>query len=65
MSTHTVTVTLDVEITNPAVLRAIPGVSGDGERSQLQSALDVGLRELEQLTGRYGMKVSNATATVA
>ena len=65
MSTHTVTVTLDVEITNPAVLRSIPGVSGGDEGAQLQSALDVGLRELEQLSGRYGMKVSNATASLA
>jgi len=65
MSTHTVTVSLTVEVINPAVLRSIPGVSGGDERAQLQSALEVGLRELESLTGRYGIKVSDATATVA
>ena len=66
MSTHTVNATITVEITNPAVLAAIPGVSaaaGD-ERAQLQAAVDAGLRELTSLGGRYGFSVTDATATV-
>ena len=67
MSTHTVTVTLTVEVANSAVLSVIPGVNAAGadERAQLQAAADAGLRELQSIGGRYGLKVSNATATVA
>ena len=67
MITHTVNVTLTVEVTNSAVLAVIPGVQaarGD-ERAQLQAAVDSGLRELQSLGGRYGLKVSDATATVS
>jgi len=67
MTTHTVNVTLTVEVTNSAVLAVIPGVQaarGD-EKAQLQAAVDSGLRELQSLGGRYGLKVSDATATVS
>ena len=67
MSTHTVTATITVEITDPTVLAAIPGLhaAGDDERAELQAAADAGLRELKSLVGRYGLRVSEATATVA
>jgi len=66
MSTHTVTVTLLVEVTNSKVLAVIAGAQAGGdERAELQAAADAGLRELKSLVGRYGLRVSEATATVA
>jgi len=67
MTTHTVSVILTVEVTNPAVVSMIPGVraAGGDEKAQLQAAVDAGLRELQSLGGRYGLKVSDASATVS
>ena len=67
MTSHTVTATLTVEVANPAVLGMIPGVraAGADERAQLQAAVDAGLRELQSLGGRYGFKVTEATAAVS
>ena len=67
MTTHTVTATLTVEIADPRVLKSIPGVNaaGDDERAQLQAAATAGLRELQSMGGRYGFRITDATATVS
>lgn len=66
MTTHSVSVTLTVEVANPAVLSMIPGVQAAGdEKSQLQAAVDAGLRELRSIAGRYGMKVSDASGSIS
>ena len=66
MSTHTVTATITVEITDPTVLAAIPGLhaAGDDERAQVEAAVNAGLNELKTIAGRYGFAVVDAEATV-
>ena len=66
MSTHTVTATITVEITDPTVLAAIPGLhaAGDDERAQVEAAVSAGLNELKTIAGRYGFAVVDAEATV-
>jgi hypothetical protein len=63
MATYTINATIHVDITNTAALDAIAGTSGD-ERSQVQSAIDAGLKELPGIGRRYGFDVTSASATV-
>ena len=63
MSTHTITATIVVDITNPAALNAVGGSSGD-ERAQVQAAINAGLRELPSIAQRYGFKITESSATV-
>jgi len=66
MTTYTVNATLEVEITDPATLAAVAGLGGGGgdERSQIQAALDAGLKELPGIGRRYGFAVKSSSATV-
>lgn len=64
MTKYTVTATLDVEISNPTALEALAGGGGGDERSQIQAAVDAGLRELPGVAQRYGFRISDARATV-
>jgi hypothetical protein len=63
MTTHTVTATIQVEVTNPTALNAIAGSGGD-EATRIQSAVDAGIAELRGIARRYGFDVKSATATV-
>ena len=63
MSTHTITATITVDITNPAMLKSIGGGSGD-EREQVQAAINAGLRELPSIAQRYGFRITESSATV-
>jgi len=64
MTKYTVTATIDVEGSNPRALAALAGGSGGDERSQIQAAVDAGLRELPRVAQRYGFQLSDASATV-
>jgi len=63
MSSHTITATIVVDITNPSALNAISGGSGD-ESAQVQAAINAGLRELPSIAQRYGFKITESSATV-
>ena len=64
MTTHTINATITVEITNLAMLAALGGGSED-ERSQVDTAIHAGLRELPSIAQRYGFRITESSATVS
>lgn len=67
MTNYTVTATFTVHADSPAALKgiaALTGASAGDERSQIESAVNVGLKEVPGLVRRYGFTVTDATATV-
>lgn len=46
------------------IVRATVTVSGDIDRAMIQSTLDAGLKELPGLASRYGITVTDASATI-
>ncbi|MEO6533810.1 MAG: hypothetical protein ABIO06_09585 [Pseudolysinimonas sp.] len=67
-NSYTVTATITVRITNPTTVTAISAMTGGGsgdERSQLQAAMDAGLKELPGIGQRYGIQVLDSHADVA
>jgi len=62
MTSYRVNAELTVEVTDPAAVRRLG--AGEDEQGAIQRALDAGLRELPGVAARYGLKVSDATATV-
>ena len=62
MTSYTVKATITTEVGNSAALQAFGG--GADEASQIQAAVDAGLKELRGIAGRYGFTITDASATV-
>ena len=61
---YVVDATISVEVTDPASLPTAAAGNVNDQRAQVQAAVDLGLKELASLAGRYGFKVSDAAAKV-
>jgi len=64
VASYEVTVTLNVDITNPSVVRGIGGGSGD-ERQQVETAVNRGLKELGPIASNYGFQITSSSASVS
>ena len=62
MTTHTVHATITVEVSNSSILGSIGG--GGDERSQVERALQAGLRELPAIGQRYGFTIIGSEVSV-
>ena len=67
MTNYTVTATFTVSPDSPEALSrvaSLAGSSGGDERSQIEAAVNAGLKEVPGLVRRYGFTVTDASATV-
>jgi hypothetical protein len=62
MTSYRVKAELTVEVTDATALSRLGG--GGDEQATIQRALDAGIRELPGVAQRYGLKVTDASATV-